>query len=169
MPCLFVRQFAISLNAFLSMSFQCRRTTPPSLREAFLTLVIFQLLQQKFVIRTYLCALFREKIHSVYTHVGCIPSIRDREIKFVRQDQRFSSISPHGSHVLLHSSNFNVIHVYRRIIIVFDTQTDIPNSVLSLIQVPTELPRTVFPTTVGKWVSVEISFKRNRWIVNVSP
>ena len=33
----------------------CRRTTPSSLREEFPTLVIFQLLQRKFVIRTFSC------------------------------------------------------------------------------------------------------------------
>ena len=35
-----------------------------------------------------------------------------------------------------------------RIILVFDEQTDIPNLVLSPIQVPIELPRIVFPTTI---------------------
>ena len=44
---------ASAADAFLSMSFPCRRTTQPFLREAFPTPVIFQLLQQKFAIQTF--------------------------------------------------------------------------------------------------------------------
>ena len=42
---------------------------------------VFPTHRQKFVIRSY------------YIHVECIPKMRDQEMKLVRQDQRFSSIS----------------------------------------------------------------------------
>ena len=66
-----------------------RGTTQPSLREVFSTLVMFQLLQQKFVIRTFLCSP-ELSFRSVYIHVECIPKMRDQEMKLVHQDQRFS-------------------------------------------------------------------------------
>ena len=43
-------------------------------------------------------------------------------------------------------------------------ETDIPNPVLFPIQVPTELLQIVFPQETCKWVSIEISLKRNDWI-----
>ena len=59
------------------------------LREFFLIHVVFQLLQQKYVIQKYLFFL-QQKFHSVCFHVEYIPNIRRREMNVVRQDQRFS-------------------------------------------------------------------------------
>ena len=90
----------------------CRTTTRRSLREAFPNLVIFELLQQKYWILSFLY-IPQQWFHSVCTHVEYIQSIRDQEMKLVRQDINvFHQFLPHGSHILSLSSHFDVIHIY---------------------------------------------------------
>ena len=77
----------------------------------------------------------------------CIPSIHDPEMKLVRHDQRFSSISSTWEP---YSASFQPFSCRPRIPIkiihVFGEQIDIPNSVLFTMQVPFKLHRTAFPT-----------------------
>ena len=83
-------------------------------------------------------------------HVEYIPSIRDQEMKLVRP--RSTSFSSNSSTWEPYSASFKPIQSYPRIpiriILVFDEHIDIPNLVLLRYRVPTELPRTVFPTIV---------------------
>ena len=146
----FVHQFAISLNAFLNMSFHVVGPRKPFLREVFLTLVIFQMLQQKQVIQTILC-IPQWWFRSVCIQVEYIPNKHVRETMLVLQDRRPSSIPSTWTHFWSHPC------ILIRITLVFDEQTGIPNSELSPIQVPSKLSQTVFPTR-GLQVGVRINF-----------
>ena len=90
----------------------CRKTTRPSLREVSHTLAIFQLLQQKFVIRAF-CT-FQSWFRSVYIHVERTPNIFGIEkwCWFLKVHV-FHQFLPHGSHIRLYSSHFYHINVYR--------------------------------------------------------
>ena len=72
----------------------CRRTQS-SLREAFSTLVIFQLLQQKFVIRTFM--LSASQVHVI------------KKWRWLVKINVFHQVLPHGSHIMLLSSHVYVI------------------------------------------------------------
>ena len=94
--CITARSFCLPVRNISQRIFEhvppCRRTTLLFSCEAFPTLVIFQLLQQKLVIRTFFCV-HRWWFRSACIHVECIPNIRGREMKLVPQDQHSSSIS----------------------------------------------------------------------------
>ena len=147
----------------------CRKTAQPSLCEVFATLVIFQLLQLKFVIRTLPCTLSWQ-FRSVYIHIECIPNIRDQEMKLVRQDQHCSSISckwdPYSASLQLFvkSSTF--------------TNKNNPcfrwtNGHSQFGTFPSKFQQNFlqlsFPQETSEWVFVQISFKKNHWIFNVWP
>ena len=86
-------------------------------------------------------------LFSVYIHAECIPSIHDQEMNLAHQDQPVASISSTWeSYSASFQSIYNRPRIPIRIILLFDEQIDLHNSVLLPIQVPTELPRTVFPT-----------------------
>ena len=106
--CLLARSIAHSIFEHAP---PCRRTTLPSLREASPTAVNNQLLQHKYVIQTWFC---NRQQHLYFFHIvfEYIPSLRDQEMKLVRQDQRFHQFLPHGSHIMLLSSHFHVIPLF---------------------------------------------------------
>ena len=94
-----VRQLAISLTAFLSIILPYRITKQPCLREVFPTLVNFQLLRQKFVIRIFLVLLqeqFRFGLHSRWVHPKYAWS--RNEVGFVKIEQFFIHFFHIGSH-----------------------------------------------------------------------
>ena len=90
----------------------CRRTMPPSLHEAFPTLVNFQLLQQKYVIQT---SLYIPQLWFFWFAF----TLSTSQIYAVKkwcwffQIHIFHPFLPRGSHFLLLSSHFDVIHVCR--------------------------------------------------------
>ena len=106
------------------------------------SLQIFQLLQQKIVIQTFLCV-GQSLLSSVCIHVECIPNIRVQEIKLIRQDQYVSSISSTWDS---NSSFFQPFQCHPRIPKRIDSVLHEQKTVLSPIQAPAELPRSVFPT-----------------------
>ena len=129
-----VSQFAISFHAFLRMTFHVIR---PSNRITcdFFPLSIFQLPQQRFVIRTSFC--FHQYVRSICIHVECIPSTRGQEMMSVLSDLPISSVaSTWSGGFAIFQPFFCRPRVQTRIDRAFDVQKGIPNSVLSPILVP---------------------------------
>ena len=76
---------------------------------------------------------------------------------FSKIDQ-FHQFLQHGTQILLISSQFwSHPRIPTRTILVFDERKDVPKAALFSIQVPTELPRTVFPTR-DQQIDVRINF-----------
>ena len=70
----------------------CRKTTLQFASECFQTPVIFQLLQQKYVIQTS-SSIVQQLIHSVCIYAEYIPNIHGQEMMWVRQCPHFPSFS----------------------------------------------------------------------------
>ena len=105
----------------------CRRISQPSLREAFPTLVIFLLLQQKFRdSKMSLLCIGNNFVRFAFTLSKSQVYMIKKWCWFVKIND-FHKFLSHGSHISAYE------------------QIDIPNSVLFAIQAPTGLPRTVFP------------------------
>ena len=93
--------------------------------------VIFQLQQQKFVIRTFLCT-DQWLSRSLYIHVQCIPDTHGREMMLVRQDLHFSSTSSTWDSDSAFFDTFLCLPRFpTRISLVFDEHMDIPNRYFS--------------------------------------
>ena len=136
-------QLAVSFNSFLSVPFQVAGP------------------------RNRLCAVVPAEIRDS----KFFRFTRDQEMRLVRQDQHFSSISSTWEP---DTASFQPFKYYPRIpisiILVFSEQRDIPNSVLFPIQVLVKLLRIVFPITIQLMgVQKKNSFKKNHWIFNVWP
>ena len=125
----------------------CRRTTLQLSREAFPILIIFQLLQQKYVIQTSLVLFHYCFIWFAFTLSTSRVFMVKKWCAF-RQYPHFHQVLPHGSHILLLSSLSDVIHMYWQKNLVFDKRTYIPKLVLSPIQVLMKLLPLVFPKAI---------------------
>ena len=77
-------------------------------------------------------------------------------MKLVRQDQRVSSISSTWEPLSASFDQFRLPRTPIKVERAFGKQTDIPHSILFPIQVPINLPRTVFLTLVHQMASVQI-------------
>ena len=100
--CLPIRNIFPHFSAFfLHVAAQCFCV----LLDVCLILVIFQLLQQKHIIRTCLCPV-PQCLRLVRIHFECIPSTRAQGMMLVHRDQRLSLSFPHRSHSMLFSCHF---------------------------------------------------------------
>ena len=107
-----VCQLTVSFNTLLSMHVPpCRRTTLPFVREVSATLVIFLLLQQKYVTQTS-SKTFQWLFHSVCIHAECIPSTHGQEMMCVRQYPHVFNFFPMGFMFCFFPAIFEVIHIY---------------------------------------------------------
>ena len=81
-----------SLHALLGVSLHVVDHMLRVLRAVCPILVMFQLLWQKYVIRTSFCTV-PQYLRLVFIHAQCIPSTHDQGVMLVHGDQRLSSIS----------------------------------------------------------------------------
>ena len=135
-----------------------RGTRPSSLREAFPTLVVFSCSSRNTCFKTYFensSIIVSFGLHSRWVHHK---KKHGQETMLVVQDPRVPSISSTWEP---YAASFQPLWCHprtpKRIILVFDAQTNIPNVVLFPIQVPVELPRIGFPTR-GQQVDVRTNF-----------
>ena len=85
--------FSFASSQYLSTHFQhvlsCRRTTQPSSRAAFFPPWKFFGCSSRNSRFEHFSLFIDNYFGGVYIHVECIPSFREREMKWVRQDQLF--------------------------------------------------------------------------------
>ena len=104
---------AISFIVLFEHVLPCRRTTLPSLREVFPSLAIFQLFQQKFVIRTFFVFLNNIVVRFAFTLSASLIHVVTERCWFSKINQLHQFL-PHGTPILLSSSHSHVVHVYRQ-------------------------------------------------------
>ena len=76
------------------------------------TLVFFSCCQQKLVIRTFLCGGQQDLVRFAFTLSACQVYVVKKRC-WLNRINKFHKFLPHGSHVLLSSRHFDVIHVNR--------------------------------------------------------